>query len=115
MTDAATVIHPALVLIAGGLLLPWLRGALRSVGIVALPLVVLALVWQVPDGAVWRLHWLDYTLAPLQGDKLSRLFATIFAPTYAPVRVNHSLQGGFIPACQQAHSAPMILLYRILG
>lgn len=65
MTDAATVIHPALVLIAGGLLLPWLRGALRSVGIVALPLVVLALVWQVPDGAVWRLHWLDYTLAPL--------------------------------------------------
>ena len=79
MTDAATVIHPALVLIAGGLLLPWLRGALRSVGIVALPLVVLALVWQVPDGAVWRLHWLDYTLAPLQGDKLSRLFTTIFA------------------------------------
>jgi Kef-type K+ transport system membrane component KefB len=29
-----------------------------------------------------------------------------FPPTYAPVRVNHSLQGGFIPACQQAHSAP---------
>lgn len=79
MTDAATVIHPALVLIAGGLLLPWLRGTLRSVCIVALPLVVLALVWQVPDGAVWRLHWLDYTLTPLQGDKLSRLFATIFA------------------------------------
>jgi multicomponent Na+:H+ antiporter subunit D len=79
MTDAATVIHPALVLIAGGLLLPWLRGALRSVFIVALPLAVLALVWQVPDGAVWRLHWLDYTLTPLQGDKLSRLFATIFS------------------------------------
>jgi multicomponent Na+:H+ antiporter subunit D len=79
MNDAATVIHPALVLIAGGLLLPWLRGTLRSLCIVALPLVVLALVWQVPDGAVWRLHWLDYTLTPLQGDKLSRLFATIFA------------------------------------
>ena len=45
----------------------------------ALPLVVLALVWQVPDGPVWQLHFLDYTLTPLQGDKLSRLFATIFA------------------------------------
>ena len=73
------VVHPALVLIAGALLLPWLRGTLRSVFIVALPLVVLALVWQVPDGAAWRLHWLDFTLTPLQGDKLSRLFATIFA------------------------------------
>ncbi len=73
------VAHPALVLIAGALLLPWLRGRLRSAFIVALPLAVLALVWQVPDGAVWRLHWLDYTLTPLQGDRLSRLFATIFA------------------------------------
>ncbi len=79
MTEAAPVLHPALVLIVGGLLLPLLRGTLRSVCIVALPLAVLALVWQVPDGAVWRLHWLDYTLTPLQGDKLSRLFATIFA------------------------------------
>jgi len=72
-------VHPGLVLIAGALLLPWRRGGLRSAFIVALPLVVLALGWQVPDGAVWRLHWLDYTLTPLQGDKLSRLFATIFA------------------------------------
>ncbi|MDO8418671.1 MAG: Na(+)/H(+) antiporter subunit D [Rubrivivax sp.] len=77
MTEA--VIHPALVLIAGALLLPWLRGGLRSAVIVALPLATLALVWQVPDGPAWRLHWLDYTLTPLQGDKLSRLFATIFA------------------------------------
>jgi multicomponent Na+:H+ antiporter subunit D len=66
------------VLIVGALLLPALRGALRSAAVVALPLLALALVWQVPDGAVWQLHWLDYTLTPLQGDKLSRLFATIF-------------------------------------
>ena len=43
------------------------------------PLVVLGLVWQVPDGAVWQLRFLDHTITPLQGDKLSRLFATIFA------------------------------------
>ena len=77
MTEAAT--HPALVLIAGALLLPWLRGALRSLAIVVLPLLVLALVWQVPDGPAWQMRFLDYTITPLQGDKLSRLFATIFA------------------------------------
>ena len=77
MTDA--VIHPALVLIVGALLLPLLRGTARSAYIVALPLMALALVWQVPDGPAWQLAWLDFTLTPLQGDKLSRLFATIFA------------------------------------
>ena len=77
MTDA--VIHPGLVLIAGALVLPWLRGAARSVTALALPLAVLALVWQLPDGPAWQLHFLDYTITPLQGDKLARLFATIFA------------------------------------
>ncbi|MDP2006047.1 MAG: Na(+)/H(+) antiporter subunit D [Rubrivivax sp.] len=77
MTD--TVLHPGLVLILGALLLPWLRGTARAVAVVALPLAALALVWQVPDGPVWQLRFLDYTLTPLQGDKLSRLFATIFA------------------------------------
>ena len=73
------VIHPALVLMGGGLLLPMLRGAFRSAAILALPLVVLALVWQVPDGPVWQARFLDHTVTLLQGDKLSRLFATIFA------------------------------------
>ena len=77
MTDV--MIHPGLVLIVGALLLPMLRGMLRSIAVVALPLLVLALVWQVPDGPAWQLHFLDYTITPLQGDKLSRLFATIFS------------------------------------
>jgi multicomponent Na+:H+ antiporter subunit D len=77
MTDA--VVHPALVLIVGALLLPLLRGTLRSVAIVGLPLVALVLVWQVPDGPAWQARFLDHTITPLQGDKLSRLFATIFA------------------------------------
>ena len=36
-------------------------------------------MWQVPDGPAWQLRFLDYTITPLQGDKLSRLFATIFS------------------------------------
>jgi multicomponent Na+:H+ antiporter subunit D len=73
------LIHPGLVLIVGALLLPLLRGTLRSVAVVALPLLVLALVWQVPDGPAGQLRYLDHTLTPLQGDKLSRLFAALFS------------------------------------
>ncbi len=77
MTDG--LLHPALVLIVGALLPALLRGNARKLAIVALPLVALALVWQVPDGPVWQARFLDHTITPLQGDKLSRLFATIFA------------------------------------
>lgn len=73
------ILHPGLILIIGALMLPIFRGALRSVAVVSLPLVALFFVWLVPDGQVWQIQFLDYTLAPLQGDSLSRLFATIFA------------------------------------
>ena len=76
---AEIVVHPALVLIAGALLLPILRGTVRSTVIVLVPLLALALVWQIPDGPVWQARFLEHTITPLQGDKLSRLFATIFA------------------------------------
>jgi multicomponent Na+:H+ antiporter subunit D len=72
-------VHPGLVLIGGALLLPWLRGSLRSAAVLLLPLAALALVWTIPDGVVWQLRFLDFTLTPLEGGKLSRLFATIFA------------------------------------
>jgi multicomponent Na+:H+ antiporter subunit D len=77
MTDL--LLHPALVLILGALAIALLHGLARSVVVVALPLLVLTLVWQVPDGAAWQVQFLDHTLTPLQGDKLSRLFATIFS------------------------------------
>jgi multicomponent Na+:H+ antiporter subunit D len=72
------VVHPGLLLIAGALVLPALRGRARSAAILLLPAVAMAILWQLPDGAVWQTHWLDYTLVPLATDRLSRLFATIF-------------------------------------
>lgn len=75
----ALVFHPALVLILGALLLPLLRGTARSAAILILPLIALAVLWLLPEGRVWQISWLDYTLVPLSVDKLSRLFATIFA------------------------------------
>ena len=62
------MIHPGLVLIVGALVLPLAaRHARAATAIVALPLAALALVWQVPDGAVWQLQFLDYTITPLAG------------------------------------------------
>ena len=70
---------PGLVLILGAFLLPFLRGTLRNAWILLLPVFVLWLVWRVPDGPVLTFAFLDYTLTPVKGDVLSRLFAIIFA------------------------------------
>ena len=70
---------PGLVLILGAFLLPFLRGTLRNAWILLLPVFVLWLVWRVPDGPVLTFAFLDYTLTPIKGDVLSRLFAIIFA------------------------------------
>ncbi len=56
-----------------------LPARLRGFTILALPLVTLFLVWQVPDGATLRTPFLGYELTPVKGDALSRLFATVFA------------------------------------
>ncbi|MDO9225690.1 MAG: Na(+)/H(+) antiporter subunit D [Pseudomonadota bacterium] len=78
MTDAL-ILHPALILIGGALLLPLLRGAARDAAVLLLPALAMAALWLLPEGRLWQVTWLDYQLAPLAVDKLSRLFATIFA------------------------------------
>lgn len=75
----SSLAHPGLLLIAGGLLLPLLRGSVRSAVALALPLAALALAWNTPDGAIWSAHLFGYEVVPFQADKLSRLFAIIFS------------------------------------
>ncbi len=72
------MLHPALILIAGALLIPFLHGALRNLVILATPAAAIIALWLLPEGRLWQLHWLEYQLAPLVVDKLSRLFGTIF-------------------------------------
>lgn len=73
------LIPPAAALIVGGFLLPLLRGPLRAAMLLLAPLLTLYLVWQVPDGVVLQAPFLGADLALVQGDALSRLFATVFA------------------------------------
>lgn len=76
MIDA---VPPGLVLIAGGLALPWVGEGWRRALLLGLPAVVLAMVWQLGDGAALRLAFLGYELTPVEGSRLGRLFATVFA------------------------------------
>ena len=76
---SSVVLPPALVLIIGGLLLPLLPARLRGFAILALPLVTLFGVWQVPDGVALQIPFLGYELTLVKGDALSRLFATVFS------------------------------------
>ncbi|MEE1555845.1 MAG: Na(+)/H(+) antiporter subunit D [Alphaproteobacteria bacterium] len=74
----AVAFPPALILFAGAFLLPFLGGIARQAVALATPLLTLRAVWLVPDGNVITLPFMEYTLTPVEGDRLSRLFATIF-------------------------------------
>ncbi|MFQ3323824.1 MAG: multicomponent Na+:H+ antiporter subunit D [Pseudomonadales bacterium] len=73
------VLPPALVLFTGSVLIAVSRGALRSGVVLLLPLLALWLVWQVPDGVSVSLSFMNQAIEPVEGSKLRRLFATIFA------------------------------------
>ncbi len=70
---------PALILLFGALLIGLLRAYWRTAVVLLAPLATLLMVWQVPDGIVATVPFLDYTLQAVEGSPLRRLFATIFA------------------------------------
>jgi multicomponent Na+:H+ antiporter subunit D len=75
----SNLLPPGLALVAAGLLLPWLAPRLRAAALLVAPIAALWLVWQVPDGVALDARFLDLDLAPVRGDRLSRLFGTVFA------------------------------------
>ena len=56
-----------------------LRGTPRAALLLLAPLAAMALVWTVPEGVIWRAQFLGHALTPYVVDKLSRLFALVFA------------------------------------
>jgi multicomponent Na+:H+ antiporter subunit D len=74
------LLHPALPMVIGALLILKLSGTARSVVLLAAPLISLGLVWNVTDNAVLvAIPYMEWTLEPFETDRLSRLFATVFA------------------------------------
>ncbi len=70
---------PAIVMVLGAVLIGAFRGHLRTLFVLGTPLLALWAIWQIPDGVVATLPFLDYTIEPIEGSPLRRLFATIFA------------------------------------
>lgn len=77
MSDSL-IVHPAILLIVAAFVTPLLRGAVRNSAILMAPVLAMIALWLLPEGRLWTIDWLDYSLAPLVVDKLSRLFAAIF-------------------------------------
>jgi len=73
------LLHPGLVLILGGLIAATLRGVPRAAVVLLAPLAAMALVWTAHTGVIWQVHFLGYELQPFAVDRLSRLFALVFA------------------------------------
>lgn len=73
------LIPPALILVASAMLTGVVRGRVRDAVVLMAPLLTLWLIWRVPDGIVLTTYFLDYTIEPLEGSPLRRLFASIFA------------------------------------
>jgi len=70
---------PALVMLAGALLLPMLPRGWRSAFTLFVPLLALLLVLAAPPGVHLTMELMDYRLVVYKVDRLSRLFGTIFS------------------------------------
>jgi multicomponent Na+:H+ antiporter subunit D len=69
---------PALILIGGALLVPLLRGRLRSAWLLALPVISLAHLLGLPEGESWQVTIFSYELTVVRIDELSLLFGYLF-------------------------------------
>ena len=72
---------PALIVIAGGFLLPLLPEKVRSATFLLFPAIALAGIWMMPADFTLTMNVTAYELILVQTDALSRIFATIFATT----------------------------------
>ena len=72
-------LHPGLLLVAAGIALVPLRGGARAALTLLAPAVAVAVVLVLPEGAIWKGDFLGYPIVPFAVDRLSRLFALVFA------------------------------------
>ncbi len=71
-------VPPALLLIGGAVLIPLLRGGVKSSFMLMLPALALGILMSTPNGSYWGFQVLGNELVLLRIDSLSRVFGYIF-------------------------------------
>ena len=71
-------IPPALILMAGALLVPLFKGAVKQTFLLLLPVAAFWSLISLPEGASWIVRVLEYDLVLAEVDKLSLIFGYIF-------------------------------------
>ncbi len=73
------IIPPALVMVLGAFMIPFVPKKMRSAVFMLFPLAALLYVWTLPIGATLVVQVMDYELILCRVDALSRIFGIIFA------------------------------------
>jgi len=68
----------SLILIGGSILIPFLRGKIKSGYLLLLPVIAFINLFFLPSGSSWQIPFLEYTLVLSRVDKLSLVFGYIF-------------------------------------
>lgn len=72
-------VPPSVIFIIGALIVPVIRGRLKSAFMLLLPVVAFAILVNMPEGKYWIVRILDYDLVFGRVDRLSMVFGYIFA------------------------------------
>ncbi|UUX50027.1 Na(+)/H(+) antiporter subunit D [Nisaea acidiphila] len=78
IADLLFPMSPGILLALGGLLVPFIGARVARIYVLALPAVLLAYIFMLPDGSHGAISFLGFELELLRIDNLSRIFATIF-------------------------------------
>ena len=76
--NSITMIPPFLPLLLGALAALVLRGWLRTIVMLATPIVGGLLLWGTEPGIYWTVEFMGYTIEPVRVDKLSLMFGYLF-------------------------------------
>ena len=71
-------IPPAFIYMAGALLVPLLRGRVKSAWMLILPVISFLFLINVQVGTAWEINFLGFDLVPFKVDRLSLIFGYIF-------------------------------------
>ena len=101
-----SLLHPGLLIIFSGLVIPFLNGFKRTLFILSIPFLSLLSVWTMSFGNDCTISYLNYELILINLDLLSRLFVTVFIFTI--------LVAGFF-CCKQASSFELAAAFVYAG